>query len=455
MARARRPTTARVPGGRGRKSLERHELAGAAFTLPFVGLFLAVFVAPLLYALYLSLFREQLLGGSTFVGLDNFAEGLKDEAFLSGIGRVGLFMLVQVPVMLGLALVFALIIDSGRVRFAGFFRLAIFVPYAVPTVIAALMWGLPLRARLRPPHGCGRHARDRDTELPRRGDDPVVDRQRLDVDVHRPQHDRLPDRPAGRAGGALRGRGGGRRRRAAHGAVREAPAAAPCGPGVHDLLGDRRAPAVRGAADLRGDRPAGHRQVVHAEPLRLQPGVRRPAPELRGRALLPAGRRRVRRLVPRRVRVPPSWRPAVSAPAAARRASRRSDRGAVLPTLFLLAFLVYFAVPLAWLVLASTKSLDDLFSSFGLWFAHFNLLDNVAETFSAEDGVYWSWLRNTLMYSGVAAVGAALLSVLAGYGFAMFDFTGKQVLFWCVLGSVMVPTTALAIPTYLMFSRLG
>ena len=141
MARARRPTTARVPGGRGRKSLERHDLAGVAFTLPFVGLFLAVFVAPLLYALYLSLFREQLLGGSTFVGLDNFAEGLKDEAFLSGIGRVGLFMLVQVPVMLGLALVFALIIDSGRVRFAGFFRLGIFVPYAVPTVIAALMWG--------------------------------------------------------------------------------------------------------------------------------------------------------------------------------------------------------------------------------------------------------------------------------------------------------------------------
>jgi multiple sugar transport system permease protein len=141
MARARRPTTARVPGGRGRKSLERHGLAGVAFTLPFVGLFLAVFVAPLLYALYLSLFREQLLGGSTFVGLDNFAEGLQDEAFLSGIGRVGLFMLVQVPSMLGLALVLALVIDSGRARFAGFFRLAIFVPYAVPTVIAALMWG--------------------------------------------------------------------------------------------------------------------------------------------------------------------------------------------------------------------------------------------------------------------------------------------------------------------------
>jgi multiple sugar transport system permease protein len=91
--------------------------------------------------LYLSLFREQLVGGNAFVGLDNYAEGLTDEAFLSGVTRVALFMLVQVPVMLVLALVFALVLDSGRVRFAKLFRIGIFVPYAVPTVIAALMWG--------------------------------------------------------------------------------------------------------------------------------------------------------------------------------------------------------------------------------------------------------------------------------------------------------------------------
>jgi multiple sugar transport system permease protein len=104
-------------------------------------LFLAVFVAPLLYALYLSLFREQLVGGRSFVGLDNYAEGLTDEAFVSGVGRVVLFLLVQVPVMVVLALIFALVLDSDQVRFAKFFRVGIFVPYAVPTVIAALMWG--------------------------------------------------------------------------------------------------------------------------------------------------------------------------------------------------------------------------------------------------------------------------------------------------------------------------
>jgi multiple sugar transport system permease protein len=130
-------------------------------------------------------------------------------------------------------------------------------------------------------------------------------------------------------------------------------------------------------------------------------------------------------------------------------------RPGVVPTLFMLAFLVYFLFPLGWLFVASTKSLDDLFSSFGLWFADFNFIDNIKETFTKDDGVYWDWLRNTLLYSIVSAGGAALLAAAAGYGFAKFDFRGKNLLFWFVLGSVMVPTTALAIPTYLMFSKLG
>ncbi len=78
-------------------------------------LFLALFIAPLIYALYLSLYREQLVGGNSFVGLDNYTEGLKDKAFTDGVKRVALFMVVQVPIMLVLALVFALIIDSGKV----------------------------------------------------------------------------------------------------------------------------------------------------------------------------------------------------------------------------------------------------------------------------------------------------------------------------------------------------
>jgi multiple sugar transport system permease protein len=135
------PATARIPGGRKKRSGNRHGVAGFLFTAPFMVLFLALFIAPLVYALYLSLYREQLVGGNTFVGLDNYSEGLKDKDFTDGVKRMALFLVVQVPVMLGLALAFALIIDSGKVWFAKLFRVGIFVPYAVPTVIAALMWG--------------------------------------------------------------------------------------------------------------------------------------------------------------------------------------------------------------------------------------------------------------------------------------------------------------------------
>ena len=132
-----------------------------------------------------------------------------------------------------------------------------------------------------------------------------------------------------------------------------------------------------------------------------------------------------------------------------------SDKGFVFPTLFMLAFIVYFLMPLWWLLVSSTKSIDDLFDSFGLWFAHFNFTDNISATFSKDGGIYWDWLRNTLVYSFVSAIGAALLAAMGGYGFAKFAFRGKEVLFWVVLGAVMVPTTALAIPLYLMFSKIG
>ena len=132
-----------------------------------------------------------------------------------------------------------------------------------------------------------------------------------------------------------------------------------------------------------------------------------------------------------------------------------ANRGFVVPTLFMLAFLIYFLMPLVWLLVSSTKSLDDLFDSFGLWFRGFNLTQNISDTFTKDGGVFLTWVRNTLMYSVISAGGAALLAAAAGYGFAKFSFRGKNALFWLVLGSVMVPQTALAIPTYLLFSKIG
>jgi multiple sugar transport system permease protein len=114
---------------------------GFLFLLPFLVVFAAAVVAPLGYAAYLSLFRQGLVGGNVFVGLDNYRQALTDTLLHVGLGRVALFLAVQVPIMLGLALLAALALDSGRLRWAGLFRIGIFIPYAVPAVVAALMWG--------------------------------------------------------------------------------------------------------------------------------------------------------------------------------------------------------------------------------------------------------------------------------------------------------------------------
>jgi multiple sugar transport system permease protein len=125
----------------------RRELTPYLFFLPFGLLFLLFFIAPIFYAIYESLFRSQRsglgLGAPTiaFNGLNNYLQIIHDPDFYTGVGRVLLFGIVQVPIMLGLALLLALLLDSTVVRFKPFFRLAFFVPYAIPGIIGALLWG--------------------------------------------------------------------------------------------------------------------------------------------------------------------------------------------------------------------------------------------------------------------------------------------------------------------------
>jgi len=133
-----------------------------------------------------------------------------------------------------------------------------------------------------------------------------------------------------------------------------------------------------------------------------------------------------------------------------------TDRRSNLLTLAMLALLLYFLLPLFWLVVSATKTTSDLFSTFGLWFSgDFSLIQNIRDTFTFDGGVYGRWMLHTLFYSVVSAVGATLLAALGGYGFAKFRFRGNNALFGVVLGSIMVPATALAIPTYLLFSKAG
>ncbi|WP_405826280.1 sugar ABC transporter permease [Streptomyces sp. NBC_00838] len=119
----------------------RRSWTGWGFIGPFAVVFALVFLAPIVYSIHLSLFRDQLIGGTTFVGLDNYEQALNDDQFWASLGRVSLFLAVQVPIMLGIALLIALALDSGRLYGRDFFRIAIFLPYAVPAVVATLMWG--------------------------------------------------------------------------------------------------------------------------------------------------------------------------------------------------------------------------------------------------------------------------------------------------------------------------
>ncbi|GAB3600432.1 carbohydrate ABC transporter permease [Microbacterium tumbae] len=120
---------------------ERRDWKGWAFVGPFMLVFALVFLTPLIYALYLSFFQDRLVGGTAFVGFDNYMRALTDPQFWEAFGRVLLFLVVQVPIMLALALGAALALDSARLKGASFFRILIFLPYAVPAVVAVLMWG--------------------------------------------------------------------------------------------------------------------------------------------------------------------------------------------------------------------------------------------------------------------------------------------------------------------------
>jgi multiple sugar transport system permease protein len=115
----------------------------------------------------------------------------------------------------------------------------------------------------------------------------------------------------------------------------------------------------------------------------------------------------------------------------------------------------YFLFPLFWLVVASTKSNDDLFSSFGLWFANFNLLENIQTVLTLQDGVFIRWALNSLIYAVVSAVGASFLATAAGYAFAKYRFPGRTALFSITLGAIMIPLAALTVPTYLLFAKAG
>ena len=138
-----------------RRTRVPHKAAIAFLLVPFGILFTLFYVAPILFAIVQSTLvvrREGTFGKAeqVFGGFAQYVLVFQNEAFWSSVGRMLLFGVVQVPVMLGLALLFALLLDSPLVKGKRFFRLAFFVPYAVPGVIAAIMWGSLFSPNLSP-----------------------------------------------------------------------------------------------------------------------------------------------------------------------------------------------------------------------------------------------------------------------------------------------------------------
>ncbi|MFJ2954332.1 carbohydrate ABC transporter permease [Streptomyces sp. NPDC087270] len=140
----------------------------------------------------------------------------------------------------------------------------------------------------------------------------------------------------------------------------------------------------------------------------------------------------------------------------ARRHTPGRPRRSVLLTVLTSIVVLYSLVPLAWLVINACKTQPKLLDSFGLWFSgRFALWDNIRETLTYNDHIFVRWLLNTLLYVVLGAGGATFLAVLGGYGVAKFDFAGRRAVFAVVIGAVAVPSAALAVPTFLMFSKMG
>lgn len=125
-------------------------------------------------------------------------------------------------------------------------------------------------------------------------------------------------------------------------------------------------------------------------------------------------------------------------------------------TAILVLVSLYFVIPVLWVLVNATKTTEDLFSTNGFWFGHTVVLwDNLKNVLTANGSVFPRWFLNSLLYSGVGAVLATYFAAAAGYALSKYDFRGKNVVFGLVMGGVLVPGTATALPLFLVFSRLG
>ena len=147
-----------------------------------------------------------------------------------------------------------------------------------------------------------------------------------------------------------------------------------------------------------------------------------------------------------------------TAPSAAlvrgRRGSALGGKSSPVSTALLLIGALYCLLPLAWVLVASTKSGGDLFST-NTFIPSTHLWDNIVQLTQYRGGLYWRWMLNTALYAGVGALLSTGVSSMAGYALAKYTFRGKGAIFMVLLAGVLVPGVILAIPQYFLLAQVG
>jgi len=127
----------------------------------------------------------------------------------------------------------------------------------------------------------------------------------------------------------------------------------------------------------------------------------------------------------------------------------------IIVTAILAVVALYFLVPVYYVVVAATKTTADLFSTNGFLFANMNLWQNLTMVFTYDDGIFVRWFLNSVLYAGVGALIATYFAAAGGYALAKYKFKGSNIVFGTILGGVLVPGTATALPLSLLFSSMG
>jgi len=146
---------------------------------------------------------------------------------------------------------------------------------------------------------------------------------------------------------------------------------------------------------------------------------------------------------------------ATTVAATRRRAPRENILSRSAAMLIMLVSAFYFLVPIWWLFVAATKDRSEFTTTSPLWFGEMNLVENIAKLATYRDGEFFRWMLNSVLYAGAGAALATLIASMAGYAIAKYTFWGRETAFNVILGGVLVPATALALPLFLLFSQFG